>query len=245
MARIDGVRKPNAIVSTNTSGIPVHDIAEGRSKEFKKHFLGTHFFNPPRYLKLLEVIPTKETSKDVVEFISHFGEYRLGKGIVLCKDTPNFIGNRVAFGTGAFGLDFIMKNDYTVDEVDAITGPLMGRPKTATFRLIDLVGVDVWDHVGRNLAPLIPHDKLGQEYLKAEAPNKLISTLIERKWLGNKTKVGFYKEVRNAEGKKEFWSLDLSTLEHTAPTKPRFDSVKAAKDVEGFGRQAQDHVGSG
>jgi len=235
MARIDEVRKPNAIVSTNTSGIPVHDIAEGLSKEFKKHFLGTHFFNPPRYLKLLEIIPTKDTSKDVVEFISHFGEYRLGKGIVLCKDTPNFIGNRVAFGTGAFGLEFIMKNGYTVDEVDSITGPLIGRPKTATFRLMDLVGIDVWDHVGRNLAPLIPHDKLGQEYLKAEAPNKLISTLIERKWLGNKTKVGFYKEVRNEEGKKEFWSLELNTLEHTAPTKPRFDSVKAAKDVEGLG----------
>ncbi|HKJ38172.1 MAG TPA: 3-hydroxyacyl-CoA dehydrogenase/enoyl-CoA hydratase family protein [Anaerolineales bacterium] len=235
MARIDEVRKPTAIVSTNTSGIPVHAIAEGRSKEFKKHFLGTHFFNPPRYLKLLEIIPTRDTSKDVIEFISHFGEYRLGKGIVLCKDTPNFIGNRVAFGTGAFGLDFIMKNDYTVDEVDSITGPLMGRPKTATFRLIDLVGIDVWDHVGRNLAPLIPHDKLGQEYLKAEAPTKLISTMIERKWLGNKTKVGFYKQTRNDEGKKEFLSLDLKTLEHTAPTKPRFDSVKAAKDVEELG----------
>jgi 3-hydroxyacyl-CoA dehydrogenase len=235
MARIDAIRKPNAIVSTNTSGIPVTSIAEGRSKEFKKHFLGTHFFNPPRYLKLLEIIPTKDTSKEVVEFISHFGEYRLGKGIVLCKDTPNFIGNRVAFGTGAFALDFIMKNGYTIDEVDSITGPLIGRPKTATFRLIDLVGIDVWDHVGRNLAPLIPHDKLGQEYLKAEAPNKLISTLIERKWLGNKTKVGFYKEVRGEDSKKEFWSLNLNTLEHTAPTKPRFDSVKAAKDVEGLG----------
>ena len=235
MARIDAVRKPNAIVSTNTSGSPVTSIAEGLSKEFKKHFLGTHFFNPPRYLKLLEIIPTKDTDKAVVEFMSHFGEYRLGKGIVLCKDTPNFIGNRIAFGTGAFGLDFILKNGYTVDEVDAITGPMIGRPKTATFRLIDLVGIDVWDHVGRNLAPLIPHDKLGQEYLKAEAPNKLISSLIERKWLGNKTKVGFYKEVRNEEGKKEFWSLDLNTLEHTPPTKPRFDSVKAAKDAESLG----------
>ncbi|MCC6568495.1 MAG: 3-hydroxyacyl-CoA dehydrogenase/enoyl-CoA hydratase family protein [Anaerolineales bacterium] len=235
MARIDEVRKPAAIVSTNTSGIPVNDIAEGRSKEFKKHFLGTHFFNPPRYLKLLEVIPTRDTDKAVIEFISWFAEYRLGKGIVLCKDTPNFIGNRVAFGTGAFALDFFLKNDYTVDEVDALTGPLMGRPKTASFRLMDLVGIDVWDLVGRNLAPLIPHDKLGQEYLNAEAPNKLISTLIERKWLGNKTKIGFYKEVRNSEGKKEFWSLDLKTLEHVAPTKPRFESVKAAKDVEGLG----------
>jgi 3-hydroxyacyl-CoA dehydrogenase len=132
-------------------------------------------------------------------------------------------------------MDFILKNGYTVDEVDAITGPLMGRPKTATFRLMDLVGIDVWDHVGRNLVPLIPHDKLGQDYLKAEAPNKLISTLIERKWLGNKTKAGFYKQIRNEEGKKEYWSLDLNTLEYTPPAKPRFDSVKAAKDVEDLG----------
>ncbi len=235
MTRIDEIRKPNAIVSTNTSGIPVKAIAEGRSKGFKQHFLGTHFFNPPRYLKLLEIIPTADTSKDVTEFFMHFGEFDLGKGVVLCKDTPNFIGNRVAFGTGAFAMDFILNNEYTVDEVDALTGPLMGRPKTATFRLIDLVGVDVWDHVGKNLAPLIAHDKLGQKYLAAEKPRKLMDTLLERKWLGNKTKVGFYKEVRDAEGKKQFYSLDLNTMEHVPAGKPRFDSVKAAKDVEGLG----------
>jgi 3-hydroxyacyl-CoA dehydrogenase len=235
MRRIDEARKPNAIVSTNTSGIPVKAIAEGRSKEFRKHFLCTHFFNPPRYLKLLEIIPTKDTDREVVEFFSWFGEYRLGKGIVLCKDTPNFIGNRVAFGTGAFAMDFILKNGYTVDEVDAVTGPLIGRPKTATFRLIDLVGLDVWDHVGRNLAPLIPHDELGQEYLKAEAPNKLMGTMLERKWLGNKTKIGFYKEVRGEDGAKSFWSLDLNTLEHMPQSKPRFESVGKAKDVEGLG----------
>ncbi len=235
MTRVDEIRKPNAIVSTNTSGIPVKAIAEGRSKGFKQHFLGTHFFNPPRYLKLLEIIPTADTSKDVTEFFMHFGEFDLGKGVVLCKDTPNFIGNRVAFGTGAFAMDFILNNEYTVDEVDALTGPLMGRPKTATFRLIDLVGVDVWDHVGKNLAPLIAHDKLGQKYLAAEKPRKLMDTLLERKWLGNKTKVGFYKEVRDAEGKKQFYSLDLNTMEHVPAGKPRFDSVKAAKDVEGLG----------
>jgi 3-hydroxyacyl-CoA dehydrogenase len=235
MTRIDEVRKPTCIVSTNTSGIPVKDIAAGRSKSFKQHFIGTHFFNPPRYLKLLEIIPTADTSKDVTEFISWFGEVRLGKGIVLCKDTPNFIGNRVAFGTGAFGMDFIMSNGYTVDEVDMITGPLIGNPRTATFRLIDLVGVDVWEHVGKNLAPLVQHDKLAVKYLEAEAPNKLIHTMVERGWLGNKTKVGFYKEVRGADGKKEFHSLDLQTLEHVAPGKPRFDSVKAAKDIEGLG----------
>jgi 3-hydroxyacyl-CoA dehydrogenase len=235
MSRIDEVRKQNAIVSTNTSGIPVKAIAEGCSKSFKQHFLGTHFFNPPRYLRLLEIIPTADTSKEVTEFFVHFGEVTLGKGVVLCKDTPNFIGNRVAFGTGAFALDFILNNDYTVDEVDFLTGPLMGRPKTATFRLIDLVGVDVWDHVGRNLAPLIPHDKLGQSYLAAEKPNQLIAKMIERKWFGNKTKVGFYKEARGADGKKEFHSLDLITLEHVPAGKPRFDSVKAAKDVEKLG----------
>lgn len=235
MARIDEVRKPTAVVSTNTSGIPVRDIAEGHSEEFRKHFLGTHFFNPPRYLKLLEVIPTKDTAKEVVEFISWFGEYRLGKGIVLCKDTPNFIGNRVFFGMSTFAINYIIENDYTVDEVDALTGPLMGRPKTATFRLADLVGLDVWEHVGKNLGPAIPHDQLGQQYLAEEKPKELLRTLIERNWLGNKTKIGFYKEVRNAEGKKEFWSLDLKTLEHVPPTKPRFDSVKAAKDVEGLG----------
>ena len=235
MARIDEVRKPSAIVSTNTSGIPVRDIAEGRSKEFKKHFLGTHFFNPPRYLKLLEIIPTKNTAKEVIEFISWFGEYRLGKGIVLCKDTPNFIGNRVFFGMSTFGMNYILGNDYKVDEVDALTGPLIGRPKTATFRLADLVGLDVWEHVGRNLGPAIPHDKLGQQYLAEAKPKELLRTLIDRQWLGNKTKIGFYKEVRNADGMKEFWSLDLKTLEHVPPTKPRFDSVKAAKDVERLG----------
>jgi 3-hydroxyacyl-CoA dehydrogenase len=235
MTRIDEVRKPSCIVSTNTSGIPVKDIAAGRSKSFKQHFLGTHFFNPPRYLKLLEVIPTADTSKDVTEFISWFGEVRLGKGIVLCKDTPNFIGNRVAFGTGAFGMDYILKNGYSVDEVDLVTGPIIGNPRTATFRLIDLVGVDVWEHVGKNLAPLIKHDELASTYLEAEAPNKLIHTMVERGWLGNKTKVGFYKEVRGEDGKKEFYALDLQTMEHVVPTKPRFDSVKAAKDLEGLG----------
>lgn len=234
MARIDKVRQPEAIVSTNTSGIPVKEIAEGRSKGFKQHFLGTHFFNPPRYLKLLEVIPTKDTLREVTEFISWFGSYRLGKGIVLCKDTPNFIGNRVGFGTGAFGMYYILENGYTVDEVDALTGPLMGHPKTATFRLIDLVGIDVWEHVGKNLAPAIPYDTYALKFLNAEKPNNLIHTMVERGWLGNKTKVGFYKEVRTEAGKKEFWSLNLNTLEHAAPTKPRFDSVGKAKDIEGL-----------
>ena len=232
MERIDAVRKVTGIIATNTSGIPVKDIAEGRSEGFKQHFLGMHFFNPPRYLKLLEVIPTDDTLPEVVDFISHFGEFRLGKGIVLCKDTPNFIGNRLAFGTGSFSMHYILQNGYTVDEVDTITGPLIGRPKTATFRLIDLVGIDVWEHVGKNLAPAIPHDELGQQYLSSEKPAKLISTMVERGWLGNKTKIGFYKMERDADGKKTFLSLDLTTLEHTPSEKPRFDSIGKAKKSE-------------
>ncbi|HEX8992296.1 MAG TPA: 3-hydroxyacyl-CoA dehydrogenase NAD-binding domain-containing protein [Anaerolineales bacterium] len=234
MARVDATRRPDSIVSTNTSGIPIAAIAEGRSEGFRKHFLGTHFFNPPRYLKLLEIIPGADTSGDVVEYMVRFGERELGKGVVLCKDTPNFIGNRVFFGTATFGINFILENGYTVDEVDALTGPLIGRPRTATFRLADLIGIDVWEHVGRNLGPAIPHDTLGQQYLAAPKPTALLHTMVERKWLGNKTGVGFYKEVRKDGSAKEFWPLNLTTLEHVAPTKPRFESVGKAKDAGGL-----------
>ena len=214
MERIEAVRKPTTIVSTNTSGIPVGSIVEGMSESLRSHFLGTHFFNPPRYLKLLEIIPTKDTSPEVVEAISRFCEFRLGKGIVPCKDTPNFIANRLAFGSAAFALDTILEQGYSVDEVDAITGPPIGNPKTATFRLIDLVGIDVWEHVGKNLAPEIPHDEHALRYLKSERVNNLISTLVGRGSLGGKAKEGFYKEKRFEDGHKEFWSLNLSTLEY-------------------------------
>ncbi|MBT3338791.1 MAG: 3-hydroxyacyl-CoA dehydrogenase/enoyl-CoA hydratase family protein [Anaerolineae bacterium] len=234
MKRIDAIRKPTAIIATNTSGIPVKAIAEGLSDGFKQHFLGMHFFNPPRYLKLLEVIPTADTLPEVVEFVSRFGEYRLGKGIVLCKDTPNFIGNRLAFGTGAFALDYILKNDLTIEEVDMVTGPIIGRPKTATFRLIDLVGIDVWDHVGRNLTPLIQHDTYALPYLEAEAPNALIADMVKRGWLGNKTRGGFYNVKKDAAGKKTFLHLDFKTMEYLEPSKPRFDSVGAAKKADGL-----------
>jgi len=236
MARIDKVRKPGSIISSNTSGIPLRDIAAGRSVDFKQHFLGTHFFNPPRYLKLLEIIRTEETAQEVVDFISHFGEYRLGKGIVLCKDTPNFIGNRFAFGTGAFAMHYILENGYSVDEVDAITGPTMGRPKTATFRLIDLVGIDIWEHVGRNLADGIQHDSFAMPYLKDEKSNNLIKTMLGKGWLGNKTKAGFYKEVKTENGK-EFWSLNLQTFEHEAPKKVRFESVGKVREIETLGER--------
>jgi 3-hydroxyacyl-CoA dehydrogenase len=248
MKRIDEVRKPLTIVSTNTSGIPVASIAKGLSEGFRKHFLGTHFFNPPRYLKLLEIIPTEDTLPEVVDFVSHFCEYRLGKGIVLAKDTPNFIANRLAFGSAAFALDYILEHGYTVEEIDAITGPPIGNPKTATFRLIDLVGIDVWQHVGKNLAPAIPHDELALKYLKSDRVNNLIGGLVGRGSLGTKTKEGFYKEVRT-DGGKEFWVLNLENLEYEAPTKVRFESIGKAKDKENLGERlkillaADDKVG--
>lgn len=237
MARIDAIRKPETIVSTNTSGIPVTSIAQGLSLGFRQHFLGTHFFNPPRYLKLVEVIPTQDTLPEVVQVIRQFTEVRLGKGVVLAKDTPNFIGNRLAFGSGAFALDYILANGYTVDEVDAITGPALGRPKTATFRLIDLVGIDVWEHVGRNLAPAIPHDEQALSYLNSEPVNRMIGTLVKNNWLGNKTKQGFYKEVRKEDGGKEFWSLNLHTLDYEPPQKIRFESIGKARDKESLGER--------
>ncbi len=237
MERIDALRGPRTIIATNTSGIPIAEIAEGRSESFRQHFLGAHFFNPPRYLKLLEIIPGPDTLPEVIQFIGHFGEYRLGKGIVPAKDTPNFIGNRLAFGSGAFTLDYVLKHGYTVDEVDAIAGPVIGYPKTAFFRLIDLVGVDVWEHVGRNLAPAIQHDEHALRYLNSDRANGLIHTLVERGWLGNKSKTGFYKEVRQPDGKKEFWTLNLETLEHVPPSKVRFESIGKVKDEEDLGKR--------
>jgi 3-hydroxyacyl-CoA dehydrogenase len=237
MSRIDAIRPEHTIISTNTSGIPVTSISEGLSEKFREHFLGTHFFNPPRYLKLLEIIPTHDTLPEVIDAISRFGEYRLGKGIVLCKDTPNFIANRLGFGGGAFALDYILENVYTVEEVDAITGPAIGRPKTATFRLIDLVGIDVWEHVGNNLAPAIPDDKSALKYLNSERVNHVIHTMVENGWLGNKVKQGFYKEVRTPEGSREFWSLNLKTLDYESPTKVRFESIGKVKDVEELGEK--------
>lgn len=235
MERIDAIRGSHSIISTNTSGIPVASIAAGRSESFRAHFLGTHFFNPPRYLKLLEVIPTSDTAPEVVAAFTAFGERRLGKGIVLCKDTPNFIANRIGSVTGAFTLDYVLRNGYSIPEVDAITGPVMGRPKTATFRLLDLVGVDIAEHVRSNLADLIPADEIAQKVLGSEVANTLQREVIGRGWLGNKSEVGYYKTVRTESGK-EFWPLNLKSLEHEPPgEKPRFESVGKVREIEDLG----------
>ncbi len=230
MERIDAVRKPTAIVSTNTSGIPIHQIAEGRSESFQQHFLGTHFFNPPRYLKLLEIIPHAKNSPELIAFIREFGSRVLGKGVVLCKDTPNFIANRMISVAGSYGINYALDHGYTVEEVDAITGPAIGRPKTATFRLNDLVGIDVLAHVSGNLYDAIPHDP-HREVLRHEKAAALVGALIERGWLGNKTDQGFYKKTV-VNGERQFWVLNPATLEYQPPTKIRFDSLGAARKIE-------------
>jgi 3-hydroxyacyl-CoA dehydrogenase len=235
MARIEEVRKPGSIVSSNTSGIPIKHIAEGRSEDFQAHFLGTHFFNPPRYLKLLEIIPHEQTKPEVVERMKDFATRTLGKGVVICKDTPNFVANRFFSIFGSRMLNYALDNGYTVEEVDALTGPLIGRTKAATFRLFDLVGFDIHAQVGGNLYTAIPHDPYREELNHAKSL-ALIEAMLERKWLGNKTGQGFYKRVETEEGR-QFWALHLETLEYQPPAKPRFESVGKHKNVEDVGER--------
>jgi len=213
----------NTIVSTNTSGLPIHDIAEDFDEDFTRRFLGTHFFNPPRYLHLLEVIPHSNTDPELVEFMVEFGTMKLGKGVVIAKDTPNFIGNRFMSMTGSQAMNYAIDNEFTVEEVDAITGPLIGRPKTATFNLNDLVGFDIATHVARNLYDAIPDDPQ-RDILKHSGATELSNYMMENNLLGRKTDGGFYKMKREG-GKKELWALNLSTRQYDPPTEVRFDSV--------------------
>ncbi len=235
MERIEAVRKPGSIVSSNTSGIPIHQIADGRSADFKAHFLGTHFFNPPRYLKLLEIIPTDETDKDVLEFMAAFGRDVLGKGVVICKDTPNFIGNRFFAIAATWGVEYALEHGYTVPEVDAITGPVIGRPKTASFRLMDLVGLDVMNHVNQNLYELIPEDNY-REALMSPRSAAVIQKMLDNGWLGNKSGQGFYKKTF-VDGKREFWTLNTETFAYEPPVKVRFDSIGAVRKIEDLGER--------
>jgi 3-hydroxyacyl-CoA dehydrogenase len=227
MARIDAMRKPDSIVSTNTSGIPIAEIAANCSDSFKAHFLGTHFFNPPRYLKLLEVIPSPQTAPAIVEFVSEFGRSVLGKGVVLCKDRPNFVGNRLGTFSGMVALRHALEHGYAVNEVDDITGPLIGQPKTATFRLFDLVGIDIMLHVAENLYEAVPEDESRQDL----QPPAILRELVKRGWLGNKAGQGFYKQVKTEQGR-EFLVLDLNTLEYKPQQRVVYDSVTNAELYE-------------
>jgi 3-hydroxyacyl-CoA dehydrogenase len=230
MARVEKARKPGAIVTTNTSGIPIHQIAEGFSEEFQSHFMGTHFFNPPRYLKLLEIIPHSKNSPELLEFMHEFCTQVLGKGVVLCKDTPNFIANRMLSIAGSEAVNYALDHGYAVEEVDAMTGPAIGRPKTATFRLNDLIGIDVMEHVSRNLYEAIPHDPQ-REALRHPKASALISEMVERGWLGNKSGQGFYKKTI-VDGERQFWVLNPETLEYEPPVKAKFDSIEAGRRID-------------
>lgn len=234
--RIERVRREDAIVATNTSGLRIHDLAEGRDESFRKHFIGMHFFNPPRWLKLLEIIPHEDTSPEVLEAVVTFGEETLGKGVVVCRDTPNFIANRMFSITSAYEVAYALDHGYSIEEVDAIAGAMIGRPKTAVFRLRDLIGNDVAAHVGRNLYELIPDDE-SREILRHEASIELLEAMLEKKWLGNKTKVGFYKRVTGEGGKREFWVLNPKTMEHEPPKRPRFEIFSEAKKIEDVGER--------
>ncbi|GIL14718.1 MAG: 3-hydroxyacyl-CoA dehydrogenase [Chloroflexota bacterium] len=236
MAKLVEAARPDAIITTNTSGIPIQAIAEGMGEGFSRRFMGTHFFNPPRHLHLLEVIPHPDTDPELVQYMVDFGTRTLGKGVVICKDKPNFIGNRFMSMSGMQVMNYALDNGFTVEEVDSLTGPLIGHPKTATFRLNDLVGFDVAVHVARNLYEAIPDDP-AREVLNHPKAAALSQKLLDNNWLGNKTGQGFYKMVKGESGEKEFWALNLETLEYEPPKNPRFESVGKHRKVEPLGER--------
>src|SRR5215213_1996130 len=228
-AQVEQFRKPGTLITSNTSGIPIHLMAEGRSEDFNKHFCGTHFFNPPRYLRLLEIIPGPSTDPEVIDFLMHYGDLYLGKTTVLCKDTPAFIANRIGvYGIMAiFGL--VEKMKLTIDEVDALTGPVIGRPKSATFRTADVVGIDTLVKVAKGVYENCPNDEAKDAFQIPAWLNKL----VENNWLGDKTGQGFYKKMPpSPKGEKEIHSLNLKTLQYEPRQKPRFASFETAKPVE-------------
>lgn len=235
MARLESVAPDHAVISTNTSGIPVHIISAGRSDDFQRRFLGAHFFNPPRYLRLLELIPGPGTDPVVVANMKEFAEKRLGKGVVVAKDVPNFVGNRMFSYIMSSLLEFAVANDYTVEEVDRLTGPLLGRPKTATFRLLDIVGIDVAALVGDNLYDLIPDDE-DRDILRGPLGTQVLMTLLQNGLLGAKTGQGFYKTVVDARGRKSFWGLDLQAasegeIDYMQPGRSSWPGIDAVRNA--------------
>ena len=234
--RLEPHRRADAIVSSNTSGIPIARLAEGRSAGFQSHFLGTHFFNPPRYLRLLEVIPTPQTDPGVVEAVIAFADRRLGKGVVVAKDTPNFIANHL----GLFGVMQVFRalatGEYTIEEIDAITGPAIGRPRSATFRTMDIAGIDVLAHVSQNLAERL--DSESDRHLFELPP--LVADLVKRGWVGAKAGQGFYKKAPDGE----ILTLDSSTMEYRPQQGARLPSLDAARNIEDVGERIRTLVNS-
>jgi 3-hydroxyacyl-CoA dehydrogenase len=226
--QVEQYRKPGTIISSNTSGIPIHMMAEGRSEDFKANFCGTHFFNPPRYLRLLEIIPTSYTNPELVDFLMHYGDKFLGKTTVLCKDTPAFIANRVGVYSIMALLHLVEKMDLTVEEVDKYTGPALGRPKSATFRTTDVVGLDTMIKVSKGLYDNCPEDK-AHDLFNLPA---YVAQMEQNNWLGDKTKQGFYKKTKTPEGKTEILALDLKTLEYRPQVKVKSATLDLTKSIE-------------
>lgn len=225
---VEKYRKPGTLITSNTSGIPIHLMAEGRSEDFKKHFCGTHFFNPPRYLKLLEIIPTPFTDPEVVDFLMNYGDLYLGKTTVLAKDTPAFIANRI----GVFSMMAIMKImgdlQLSIDEIESLTGPVIGRPKSATFRTADVVGLDTLIKVAKGVADNCPEDE-ARAYFNIQG---WLNGMEEKKWLGDKTGQGFFKKMKGADGKSDIQVLNLQSMEYEPRKKPKFATLETAKPIE-------------
>ncbi|OUS01955.1 3-hydroxyacyl-CoA dehydrogenase [Flavobacteriales bacterium 33_180_T64] len=226
--KLEQYRTPGTLITSNTSGIPIKFMNEGRSEDFQKHFCGTHFFNPARYLKLFEIIPGPKTDASVLEFLNGYGEQFLGKTSVVAKDTPAFIGNRVGIFSIQSLFHAVKDLDLTIEEVDKLSGPVIGRPKSATFRTVDVVGLDTLVHVANGIRENCPND----ERLELFKLPDFINTMMENKWLGSKTKQGFYKKIVSAEGKKEILSLDLNTLEYRSAKKAKFATLELTKTID-------------
>jgi len=226
--KVEQFRKPGTLITSNTSGIPIHMLSEGRSDDFKKHFCGTHFFNPPRYLRLLEIIPTPDTDPAIIDFLMNYGDLYLGKTTVLCKDTPAFIANRVGVFSIMFLFGLVDKLGLSIDEVDALTGPILGRPKSATFRTADVVGIDTLVKVAKGVADNCPNDE-ARDVFNIPA---WLQKIVDNNWLGDKTGQGFFKKTKGSGGEKEILTLDLKTFEYKARVKPKFATLETAKPID-------------
>ncbi|MBU46506.1 MAG: 3-hydroxyacyl-CoA dehydrogenase [Flavobacteriales bacterium] len=223
--KIEKYRKEGTLISSNTSGIPIESMLEGRSEDFTRHFCGTHFFNPPRYLKLLEIIPSTRTEQDVIDFLMIYGDKFLGKDMVLCKDSPAFIANRIGVANIMSLFHLVKELDLTVEEVDSLSGPIIGRPKSATFRTCDLVGLDTLIHVSNGVYKNCPNDEMRSNF---ESPD-FINKMSKNKWLGDKTKQGFYKKSKDANGNRIIEALNLNTMEYAPKQRAKFATIAAAK----------------
>lgn len=238
LRKVEAIRKPGTIVTTNTSGLPVGKIAEGFSDEFRWAWFGTHFFNPPRYMRLLEIIPTPDSDRAAIDAIAHFCDVRLGKGVVIAKDTPNFIGNRIGTFSVLNVMRLMQEMDLTIEDVDALTGQAVGWPKSATFRTMDLVGLDILGHVVGNMTANVRDERSG-----LRLPD-FFQQMLQRKWLGDKTKGGFYKKLKPGDGKEEErFALDWKTLEYHPRKKPKFAALDMAKNVEDTGSRLRTLLG--